>query len=98
MADLKSSEASLQDSIADLEERLAEKKKTLAKTTKEHKAIEKYLLKIKPGCDFITENIETRNEHRAAEIEALQSAEAALKDTPQYKKAAEEAAKEGVAK
>merc|ERR1719160_1431637 len=32
----------------------------LQKTTKEKIALERYLLKIKPGCDFITENIDTR--------------------------------------
>merc|ERR1719327_2446358 len=68
----------MQDTIADLSEQLAEKEKTLAetnedltKTLAEHKAIEKYLLKIKPGCDFITDNIEMRDEHPAAEKAAL---------------------------
>merc|ERR1719261_1501425 len=86
MADLKTQEASMQDTIADLSEQLAEKEKTLAetkedlaKTTKEHKAIEKYLIKIKPGCDFITENIDTRDEHRKNEVKALQGAEDTLK-------------------
>merc|ERR1719171_2619686 len=99
-ADLKTQEASMQDTIADLSEQLAEKEKTLAetnedlsKTLAEHKAIEKYLLKIKPGCDFITDNIEMRDEHRAAEIAALQGAEDALKSTPVYKEAAAEAEK-----
>merc|ERR1719159_1941242 len=100
MTDLKSQEASMQDTIADLSEQLAEKEKTLigtnedlTKTLAEHKAVEKYLLKIKPGCDFITDNIEMRDEHRAAEIAALQGAEDALKSTPVYKKAAAEAEK-----
>merc|ERR1719405_479814 len=90
----------MQDTIADLSEQLAEKEKTLAemnedltKTLAEHKAVEKYLLKIKPGCDYITDNIETRNEHRAAEIKALTQAEDTLKSTPVYKKAAAEAEK-----
>merc|ERR550537_1548623 len=103
MSDLKSGEATMSDTIADLSSQLAEKSKTLeqtqvdlTKTTKEHKAIEKYLLKIKPGCDFITENIETRNEHRQAEIESLIAAESALKDTPAYKKAAAKADKEAL--
>merc|ERR1719262_155955 len=100
MADLKTQEASFQDTIADLSEQLAEKEKTLAetnedltKTLAEHKAIEKYLIKIKPGCDFITDNIELRDEHRAAEISALKGAEDSLKSTPVYKKAAAEAEK-----
>merc|ERR1719161_3371429 len=66
MADLKKSEATLQDTIADLSDQLAEKteeliqtNEDLTKTLAEHKAVEKYLLKIKPGCDYITENIDT---------------------------------------
>merc|ERR1719420_1010602 len=100
MTDLKKSEAQTQDSIADLSAQLGEKEKTLmetnedlTKTLAEHKAVEKYLLKIKPGCDYITENIETRDEHRAAEMKALIAAEDALKATPVYKKAAAEAEK-----
>merc|ERR1719399_2445532 len=93
MTDLKSQEGSSMDTIADLKEQLAEKEKQLAetnvdlaKTLKEHKAIEKYLLKIKPGCDFITTNIEMRREMRAGETEALHSAINTLKETPVYKK------------
>merc|ERR1719409_1643771 len=103
MNDLKSQEGTLLESIADLQERLAEKEKTLAeteedltKTTAEHTATVKYLLKIKPGCDFITENIDIRDEHRANEVKALQGAEDTLKATPVYKKAAAEAEKEAL--
>merc|ERR1719311_1234305 len=96
MADLKSQESTSLDTIADLSERLAEKEKSLAKTTTEHKAIEKYLLKIKPGCDFITEHVEERDEHRREEVEALHTAEATLKETPVYKKAVETAHKESL--
>merc|ERR1719326_675859 len=100
MTDLKASEATISDSIADLSEQLAEKEKLLmetnedlTKTLAEHKAVEKYILKIKPGCDYITENIDTRDEHRAREMTALRSAEDTLKATPVYKKAAAEAEK-----
>merc|ERR1719152_881464 len=103
MTDLKSEEATLLDTIADLSEQLAEKEKSLLETTEEltktlaeHKAVEKYLIKIKPGCDFITENIEFRDEHRQLEIKALMKAEDGLKATPAYKKAAAEAEKEAL--
>jgi hypothetical protein len=103
MADLKSQESTSLDTIADLSEQLAEKEKSLAETTTdltktvtEHKAIEKYLLKIKPGCDFITEHVEERDEHRKEEVEALHTAEATLKETPVYKKAVETAHKESL--
>merc|ERR1719327_2317807 len=78
MADLKTQEAACLETIADLEESLASTEKTLEetqidleKTTKEKKALERYLLKIKPGCDFITENIDTRKDNRAKETDAL---------------------------
>merc|ERR1719198_2876168 len=103
MTDLKSQEPSCQDTIADLSEQLAAKEKTLigtqedlTKTLAEHKAVEQYLIKIKPGCDFITENIDYRDEHRQREIEALIKAEDGLKATPAYKKAAAEAEKEAL--
>merc|ERR1719408_654113 len=103
MTTLKEEEATSQTTLADLNEQLSEKEKTLAetnedleKTTKEHTAIVDYLLKIKPGCDFITENIEIRNEHRKAEMDSLINAEETLKATPAYKKAAAEAEKEAL--
>merc|ERR550537_54106 len=103
ITELKAEEAASQETLADLNEQLSEKEKSLAeteedlaKTTSEHTAIVNYLLKIKPGCDFITDNIETRNEHRAAEMQSLIAAEEALKATPAYKKAAAEAEKEAL--
>ena len=50
-------------------------------------AIENYLEKIKPGCDFITENFDLREENRATETTALEKAEGLIKDTPAYKDA-----------
>merc|ERR1719240_260869 len=95
MADLKTQEAACLETIADLEESLAATEKTLEettidleKTTMEKKATERYLLKIKPGCDFITENIETRKENCEAETDALNNAKDKLKSTPAYKSAA----------
>merc|ERR1719299_118888 len=70
MTDLKDEEGTTLESIASLEEQLAATEKTLEETTidlektsKEKKALERYLLKIKPGCDFITENIDTRKDN-----------------------------------
>merc|ERR1719156_340611 len=100
MNDLKTQEAACLETIADLTESLASTEKTLEetqidleKTTKEKKAIERYLLKIKPGCDFITENIDTRKDNRAAETDALNQAKDKLKGTPAYKEAAAKAEK-----
>merc|ERR1719453_2057063 len=95
MNDLKTQEAACLETIADLNENLASTEKTLKetqidleKTTKEKKAIEKYLLKIKPGCDFITENIDSRKDARTKETDALGTAKDKLMGTPAYKSAA----------
>merc|ERR1719484_148755 len=56
-------------------------------TTAAKEAIEKYILKIKPGCDFITENFDLREENRNTETKALDKAKGLIKDTPAYKKA-----------
>jgi hypothetical protein len=98
MQELKDTEASLQETLADLKMELAEKEKALAeakdelkKTVEEKESIEAYLLKIKPGCDFITENIDYRKERQTSEISALKEAKDLLKDTPVYKAAVAEA-------
>merc|ERR1719235_2095125 len=95
MTDLKSQEGDTLETIGTTEETLASTEKTLEetildkeKTDKEKKAVEAYLLKIKPGCDFITENIQTRKDNRAAETSALNNAKDKLKSTPAYKTAA----------
>jgi len=94
MTDLKTQEAATLDSMAEVQEILAEKEKSLeetntdhARVTHERKAIEKYLLKIKGGCDFITENFDTRHDNREAEKSSLETAKEELYSTPAYKRA-----------
>eukprot|EP00747_Dinoflagellata_sp_TGD_P137782 gnl/TRDRNA2_/TRDRNA2_175726_c0_seq52.p1 gnl/TRDRNA2_/TRDRNA2_175726_c0~~gnl/TRDRNA2_/TRDRNA2_175726_c0_seq52.p1 ORF type:complete len:716 (+),score=283.46 gnl/TRDRNA2_/TRDRNA2_175726_c0_seq52:184-2331(+) len=98
MTELKKQEADDQETLASLNKELAEtkeellmKKEELAKTEKEKKRLEDYLEDIKPGCDFITENYEDREESREVESKALKKASGLIKDTPIYKslKAAE---------
>merc|ERR1719473_2206517 len=105
MTDLKDQEATSLETIADLTAELTDKQKTLEetqidleKTTKEKVALESYLLKIKPGCDFITENIDTRKDNRAAETSALTTAKEKLMGTPAYKSAAAAVEKEMLGK
>merc|ERR1719321_1085935 len=105
MNDLKTQEAACLETIADLNENLASTEKTLEetqidleKTTKEKVALEKYLLKIKPGCDFITDNIDTRKDNRKAETDALKTAKDKLMGTPAYKSAAAAVEKEMLGK
>jgi len=102
MTDLKSEEADLEETLATLHETLAAKVEELFQKKEEHKvtteekeAIEEYLLKIKPGCDFITENFDERETNRATETTAMEKAIELIKDTPAYKTAEAEKHVEG---
>jgi len=102
MTDLKSEEADLEETLATLHETLAAKEEELFQKKEEHKAttaekesIEAYLLKIKPGCDFITENFDERETNRATETTAMEKAVDLIKDTPAYKAAEAEKHVEG---
>jgi len=98
MADLKKEEADLMENLAELQTTLAEKVAELEMKNKELKkeiagkiATEDYLAEIKPGCDFITKNIETRDKNRATEKKALKQVKKLLKASPAYKAAIEKA-------
>lgn len=89
---LKSEQESLLASIAEQKVALAQKETELLGKQEDHKAtsadkaaIESYVLSIKPGCDFITLNIEGRKADRKTETEALEKAKALLIDSPVYK-------------
>merc|ERR1719333_1570941 len=105
MAKLKKEEADAEKSLANLQEDLAEKenslleaKEDLKSTTKDKEAIEAYLLKIKPGRDFITTNFDLREKNRETEKTALEKAIKLIKDTPAYKSAESEATVESYGK
>jgi hypothetical protein len=98
MEELKTEEASLQASLAQLKEALAEKEKELAekeavlkKSEAELDAVKAYIAEIKPGCDFITENIQYRDNSRAKESDALTKGKELIKGTPAYQAAVAEA-------
>merc|ERR1740121_2686425 len=104
MKDLTDEEARLRKSLADLQEKLAaaekellEKREDLKVTTEEKEAIEAYLLKIKPGCDFIEDNIALRKTNRADETGALESAKDFLEGSPAYLTAVAESHNESLA-
>jgi len=91
MTKLKSEEAAAekslakyQDDLATKEQELLEAQEDLKETTKDKEAIEVYLLKIKPGCDFITSNFATREESRKTDKAALEKAIKLIKATPAY--------------
>jgi len=94
MTDLKKQESDLEKSIVSYQQTLAEKEQDLLeaqedlkKTTADKEAIEVYLSKIKPGCDFITTNFDLRSKNRATETAALNKATTMIKATPAYKTA-----------
>ena len=67
------------------------KENELKDTVADKDAVEEYLLKIKPGCDFITTDFDNRERSRATEKQALEKAAAMLEETPAYKNAEAEA-------
>merc|ERR1719324_271515 len=77
--------AKLQDDLAKTEQELLEAEEDLKSTTKDKEAIEAYLLKIKPGCDFIDTNFDLREKNRATEKAALEKTIKLIKGTPAYK-------------
>jgi len=98
MTGLKEEEASLQEQLVNTKKELSEaelelegKREELDVTTKEKVAIERYLEKISPGCDFITDNFDTRESNRGKEKEALENAVSMLKESPSFKAATIEA-------
>merc|ERR1719442_16352 len=76
-----------QDQKAYEEEELLGKKKDLETMLELEAKIEAYLLKIKPGCDFMDQNIALREQSRLEEKNALIGARDLLKETPAYKEA-----------
>mmetsp|Transcript_23641 Transcript_23641/g.45933 ORF Transcript_23641/g.45933 Transcript_23641/m.45933 type:complete len:708 (-) Transcript_23641:153-2276(-) len=91
MTNLKKEEASLQENIAALrlslatkEKELIGKREDLEATTAAKESVEAYLLKIKPGCDFITTHIDERTKKRGDEKAALENAQTLIKGTPAY--------------
>jgi len=87
LAELQSDLAKMQGELAENELSLENERIELEKTEKAKLAIERYLEKIKPGCDFIDENLELRNTAREDEKAALENAKELLKGTPAYQQA-----------
>merc|ERR1719398_389519 len=86
-ADAEKNLSDLQDNLATKQQDLLDAQEDLKATTADKEAIEAYLLKIKPGCDFITKNFDLREKNRATEKAALEKAVKLIKGTPAYKTA-----------
>jgi len=98
MSELTKQEGEMKTILTDIETDLAQKTRDLQvkqknrnTVHKEKVALEKYLEDIKPGCDFITTNIDTRKAHRQEETTALSQAETFIKNSPVYASAVAEA-------
>jgi len=98
MKSLTEGEASLQETIVKLNSSVASKEKELlakrevsTNTEQEKIALERYIEKIKPGCEFTLKNYETRTKNRAAEKKALAGARTKLQGTPAFKAAQQKA-------
>jgi hypothetical protein len=92
MGELKDDEASFQDTLgkkqlelAEKEEELVGKKKDLKDSEELEAKTKAYLKQIKPGCDFIENNLQLRSDSRAAEKGALENAVQLIEETPAYK-------------
>jgi len=81
---LLASKVNLEKTLADKEKELMETEADLEKTTEEKIAQEKYLLSIKPGCDFITLNFNAREISRLEEKRSLNFAITTIKASPVY--------------
>jgi len=93
----------LEETISSLEGQKAEdeatklaKSQELEKTTKDRDMILAYLDQIRPGCDFIQKNIDTRKAQREAESTALKDAKELLKGTPAFSAAVHKADQEAL--
>jgi len=105
MEQLKTDEAKKEKSLSNLQKTLADKEEDLLEaeddhkaTTKDRDAVEAYLEKIKPGCDFIAENFDLREKNRATEKSALETAAKTLEGSPAYKQAEADATVESYGK
>jgi len=81
----------LRADLADAEKELLGKQADLKDTTEAKEAVQNYLQKIKPGCDFIAANFDLREQNRETETKALNKAATLIKETPAYKAAAAKA-------
>jgi len=86
-ADFEKSLVKNQDLLAVKEKALLQAQEDLKATTADKVAVEEYLSKIKPGCDFIKTNFAQREANRKTESTALNKATTLIKATPAYKTA-----------
>lgn len=88
----------MKDEMAQKQEQLVEETNDLRGSIKVKNETEAYLLSIKEGCDFFTENMDAREDYREKEIASLQSAIALLEETPVFKQAVQRNHEENLGK
>merc|ERR1719499_968604 len=82
MENLQNALGQIQATLAQRRQELKTKEKEHDATSKEKATLEAYLEKIKPGCDYITNNLDRRKAHRAEE-----EAKQLLQDSPVHAEA-----------
>jgi len=87
MENLQTTLGTIQATLAQRRQELKTKKKEHDVTSKEKATLEAYLEKIKPGCDYITNNIAARKANRAEETESLEEAKQLLEESPAHAEA-----------
>jgi len=80
----------LKNAVANTEQGLVEQTQDLKQAEKDAKATEALLADIKPGCDFILDNFESRTASRNLEAKALARAVNLLRTSPAYQAASAE--------
>lgn len=102
MTELKRLQAKKEKSLGELQSKLANAEEDLLEAQEDHKAttadrdgVQDYLDKIRPGCDFITTNFNTRVSNRRTEKNALNQAKTTLKGSAAYRNAVTAATEEG---
>lgn len=88
-SDLQTSLTTLQKSLAQASKQLVQKQRDLKETSHQKAKEENYLEDIKPGCDYIMQNIDARKQHRQTESSSLESAKRSLKASPAFTTAVE---------
>lgn len=78
---------SLEANIATAKKNLSDARQDLKRTQAALDKVVAYLAEIKPGCDFIDDNLQFRKDSRKAEKSALENATKMLRDTPAFKAA-----------
>merc|ERR1719473_2558632 len=81
--------------LAEKEKIKTEKTANHAETTKDKVSTERYLESIKPGCDYMDQNLDIRKQTRRAEKSAMAESVKEMQGTPEYQELEHQAELDG---